>query len=429
MASKASKANSRAGKRALRVAPDRAWRLRPGWLALLLAVACQYPPALTLAAEAKRPPGDGLHVYAGLGYFHDDNLFRIAEDRPAFGGQRSDSARVGMAGLLFDHFYGRQRVQLQGKLSKVAFSHFEQLDYDGKDALAQLDWQIGNHLEGKAGASYAQTLAPYTDLFSSERNLRVQRRQYLDGAWRLHPGWRLRGGVTRDKFTYELRIQKANDRIEKAWEAGVDYLPASGSSIGLVARRIDGDYLNRRQVLGSIVDDSFRQDELKARLDWKVSKISSVQALAGYARRRHAAGPGDTVSGFNGRVTASLHPRDKVRAQLAAWREFSAIESSIVSFSRNSGVSAGLGWDASEKIKVDAKLVSERRAYAGGLASVTALGVKDRLSTASLEASWSPRPVLQLSASLSHQRRRGAVFLGNGDFKANTVSFNANVQF
>ena len=389
-------------------------------------------------------PSDPLQLYAGLGYFYDDNLFRLAEGRPAFDRQRSDAARVGMAGLLFDHQYGRQRLQLQGKLSRVAFNHFEQLDYNGKDFLARLDWQLGNRLEGKAGATYAQTLAPYTDLLSSERNLRVQKRQYLDAAWRAHPRWRLRGGVTRDQFTYELRVQQVNNRDEKAYEAGFDYLPKSGSTVGLVLRRLNGDYLNRRQVVGGSVDDSFTQDELKTRIDWKVTKISSIQALAGYARRRHRAGAADQasgqsrdqVSGFNGRVTASLQPREKLRATAALWREFSAIESSLVSFSRNTGASAGVVWNASAKLRVDASLVSERRAYegaarvlAGALPSSLPGGLNDRLSTATAAATWTPRRAFALSASVSHQKRRGAVLLGSGDFKANTVSINANAQF
>lgn len=404
-------------------------RFRPGRPAL----ACAPAVTLALAGLCHLPAGAGplepLHLVGGFGYFHDDNLFRLSEDRPAFDGQRSDSARLATVGLVLDKSYSRQRLQMQARLTRVAFDHFSQLDYDGKDVLANLDWQIGNRLDGTAGASYAQTLAPYTDLYSRERNLRVQRRQFIDGGYRLHPSWRLRGSAARDKYTYELSAQRFNNRTEDAFEAGIDYLPRSGSTVGLVARRVEGKYLNQRVLFGERLDDSFEQTELKARINWKVTKISTISALAGYARRRHAFSGPDDASGFNGRVGASLQPRAKLRLNGSLWREFSAIESTLVSFSQNRGASAGFTWDATSKLKVDGNFSRERRAYEARLQSQSARDLSDTLGSGTLTGTWAPRQYFQMSTSFSHQRRRGAEFLGNGDFKANTLSLNANAQF
>ncbi|MFJ5315207.1 hypothetical protein ACIPD0_26095, partial [Escherichia coli] len=79
------------------------------------------------------------------------------------------------------------------------------------------------------------------------------------------------------------------------------------------------------------------------------------------ARRRHpdSAGATQDASGFNGRVTASFHPREKIRVHGALWREFAALESSLVSFSRNTGASAVLAYDASAQLKVEAGVASE----------------------------------------------------------------------
>ena len=397
--------------------------LAPGALTLIVLL------AWGASAPVLARPSDALHVYGAVGYFHDDNLFRIAEDRPAFDNKRSDSARLGVAGLVFDKTYSRQRVQLQGKVSKVKFSHFKQLDYDGKDYLGQLGWQLGNHLQGNLGASYFQTLAPYTDFLSRERNLRVQKRQFFDGAWRLHPSWRIRTAATRDKFTYELRVQRFNDRTENAVELGFDYLPRSGSTAGLVARQVKGKYLNQRLVFGNLMDDSYTQDELKARVYWRMTGISSLTVLAGHARRNHAqSGPRD-VKGFNGRATLNLHPRAKLRVNAALWREFSPIESNIVTFSLNRGASAGATWDATAKIRVDGSVSAERRSYEGRLLMNSPVDLKDTVRQAQLGATWSLRPAILLNANYAHQRRRGAEFLGNGSYKANTVAVNLSAQF
>ncbi len=374
-------------------------------------------------------PSDPLHVYGGLGYFYDDNLFRLSEESPGYDNQRSDSARQSVVGVLFDKTWSRQRIQAQGKLSKVAFSHFKQLDYDGKDFQGTWNWQLANHLEGSLGATYAQTLAPYTDFQSRERNLRVQRRQFADAAWRMHPSWRVRGAASRDKYTYELSVQRYNDRTEDAVEAGFDYLPRSGSSAGLVVRRLSGKYLNERILSGVVRDDDYEQDELKARIVWRATPITTVQALAGYARRKNAqSGPRD-VSGFNGRVTASFSPRQKLRLNTAAWREFSAIENYFYTFSLNRGISAGASWDASAKVRVDANASVEPRSYEGRLLNNSPDDLSDTLRQATVGATWSPLQTVQFSTSFIHQERSGARFLGNGSFKANTVSVNANAQF
>ena len=128
------------------------FRVRP--LALLLCT------LFTLPAGAG--PSDALHLYAGVGYGHDDNLLRVPEGQPAFDGTRADSWWEREGGLIFDKTYSRQRISIVAKLSKYDFDHFKQLNYDGKDLQATWFWQLGNHLEGKVGTTYQQVLAPYT---------------------------------------------------------------------------------------------------------------------------------------------------------------------------------------------------------------------------------------------------------------------------
>ena len=157
--------------------------------------------------------------------------------------------------------------------------------------------------------------------------------------------------------------------------------------------------------------------------------ISSIQMLAGYARRRHAVlGPRD-AKGLNGRITASLNPRKKLRLNASVWREFAPVESNLVTYSLNRGASIGASWDASTKVRHDGALSRERRTYEGRLLAAAPPEVRDRLSQASLSATYAARARLQLAASFAHQRRTGANFLSNGSFKVNTVSVSATLQF
>lgn len=160
-------------------------RILPATLLAAGGAACSLPAGAAIS--------DTISPFIATSYSYDDNLFRIDDNVPGFDGQRSDTSRQVQAGFRINRPIGRQLLTGQVKWSRVYFDHFDQLDYTGKDYLADLEWHIANHLEGHLGASYAQTLTPFSDLRSSERNLRTIRREYANGGWRFHPSWRVRG--------------------------------------------------------------------------------------------------------------------------------------------------------------------------------------------------------------------------------------------
>ncbi|THC44904.1 XrtB/PEP-CTERM-associated polysaccharide biosynthesis outer membrane protein EpsL [Massilia sp. Mn16-1_5] len=397
-------------------------RLHPSAQLLILAFGA------TLAGPARAIPGSALDLAARIGWAHDDNLLRIPDGFPAFDNQRSDSWTTLEFGAVYDKDIARQRLLAVAKLSKVKFDHFRQLDYDGRDLQAIWYWQLGNRFSGQLGGSYTQTLAPYTDFPSDERNLRKQRHGFFEGAWKLHPRWEARTALVRDRFDYDLAAQSFNDRTEDVVELEGRYLAPSGSAVGLVLRRIEGSYPNRRPFAPGGLSDDFTQNELKARIDWKAGGSTTIQGLLGYARRSQPSFGGRT-SGANGRITALNDPGGKLAWRASLWRDFAPIESRIVSYTLNKGVSLGATWRASSKIQVDADGVYERRDYNARANLNAAGGLDDTLRSASLKASWAVRRKLTLSAAWIHQSRSGSPALGIGNFKANTVALNASAQF
>jgi exopolysaccharide biosynthesis operon protein EpsL len=314
-------------------------------------------------------------------------------------------------------------------VSKFNFDHFKQLDYDGKDVQANWYWQLGNHLEGKVGYNYEQTLAPYTDFTSDQRNLRRTRSEFAEGAWRFHSSWRVRAGFQRDKYDYELVEQSFNNRTEDASEVELDYLPRSGNTVGLVARRVKGHYPYPRPINGAIADDDFTQDELKARVKWTVTGSSSIDALVGYTRRDQPA-YGPRTSGFAGKVNLTYQPRGKMTYTASAWRDFAPLESTVVSYTLNDGAAVGAQWDATAKIRVNADFAAERRNYSARATGTPTTGdLNDSIRTGSLRATWTPRPTLQVTAGFAHQASTGSPAIGTSSFKSNAVTLSASAQF
>ncbi len=393
------------------------------------------PPVALLAGTLWTLPAlgapleEGMQLLGGIGWAYDDNLLRVPDAAPAFRGQRSDSYRTVEAGVVYNKRISRQRIAATAKVSKVTFDHFDQLDYDGRDLQATWFWEVGNAFEGRLEGLYVQTLAPYTDFNSDQRNLRQQRRQEFDAGWKMHPSWKLRVGAERDKATYDLAIQRFNNRTEKAYETELLYQPKSGSAVGLVARRVKGRYPYRRPFVSSVLTDDFTQDELKARVNWLATGSTTVQGLAGYVRREQPSYGEGTTSGFNGRISAFHTPRGKISYNAAVWREFAPIESPLVSYTLNKGASIGASWAVSGKVTVDAGAVYERRAYTERQNVTGAQALRDAIRSANVRAVWQVKPKVQVVAAYVHQARSGSALLGTGKFDANVVQVSANVLF
>lgn len=383
----------------------------------------------SIALPAGAGPGDALHVYGGVAYGHDDNLLRVPDGQPGYDGQLSDSWWTREGGLIFDKTYSRQRISVIAKLSKTDFDYFKQLNYDGKDFQANWFWQLGNHLEGKIGSTYQQVLAPYTDFRSDERNLRTTRSQYAEGAWRFHAAWRVRAGFQRDKYDYELLSQRFNNRTEDATELELGYLARSGNTVGLVARKVKGTYPYTRPINGALLGNDFDQDELKVRVKYQASGSTGFDALVGYTRRDQPSFGQGKTKGAAGKVKATYQPRGKMTYNASVWRDFAPLESTLVSYTLNKGASVGAQWDASAKVAVNADAIYEKRDYNARRVFAGSGDLRDSIRTASLRATWTPRPTIQVAAGVAHQQRTGSVVLGTGSFTSNSMTLSANAQF
>jgi exopolysaccharide biosynthesis operon protein EpsL len=379
---------------------------------------------------AQANPGDPLQVSVGVAYSHDNNLFRLSDSDLGYDGRRSDSSRQTNIGLTYDQTFNRQVLSLQGKLSDIRYDHFTQLNYHGKDYQAKLNWHIGHDLDGNLGSVYNSTLASYADVRSNQRVLRQREYDFFDGGWRLHPRWRLRAALSRDKASYDLASVQVINRVDTAYETGLDYSVGNGSTVGVLARRIEGRYPLQGARARSVFDSSYNQDEAKLRVVWRLSNNLDSQLTAGRVRRSHLYIRGEDSNGFNTRLAGNWGATASLQFSASVWREYAPLESTLVSYSLNRGSNLTAVWNHSDKLRFDTQLRHERRAF-GGLAPGVNLALADGDSTrqTSLGAIYSPLVGVQLRASLYRDRRSGASLFGLGAYHANGYSLNANLQF
>ncbi len=382
-----------------------------------------------LASPAHAVLSDTIHPFVSATYSYEDNLLRLPDGVPGPQGSRSDTLTQLQAGVLFERPIGRQVLTGQAKVSRVSFNHYDQFNYNGKDASLEWQWFVLNNFSGHVGAAYSQVLTPFTDYHSSERNLRTSRHEYVDGNWRFHPSWQVHAGLSTFKYSYDLASQRFIDRKEDAEDVGVDYLAASGSRFGVLARHAKGSYPNQPLVNGVMIDNGYSQDELKANIFWLLNGVTQVQVLAGWARREHNYFTGYDASGANGRVTVYWQPLGKVKFTASAWREFQAVESTLVNSSLNKGVSVGANWDISAKLKANALARHERRDFNIINAVVLAGEPSDSGNLLQAGLTYTPLSSVQLNVSTFRDTRTGSAYAGTGAYTAKGVSLTATGQF
>ncbi|KQQ46354.1 hypothetical protein ASF61_18320 [Duganella sp. Leaf126] len=371
---------------------------------------------------------DTFQPFVSTQVAYDSNLLR-SDNTVDSNAAQSDTSKSLIAGLAFDHTYSRQHLTATVKATKVSFNRFNQLDYTGKDGRVDLNWNIAKTLSGNVGIKYNESLASFADFSASARNLRVQRKEYVNGFWRFHPSWRLRAGYTEEKFEFDLPSQAYNNRTEKTTEGGFDYLAPSGSTFGFLVRNIKGVYPTQVFGNGVTLDNGFKQDEAKINVNWNISGVSQLIFLGGYARRESNTSSLRNDSGSNGRLIVNWNPLSQVQFTGMLWREFGAAEGVVV----NSALATGKGIDAkysiSSKIEAVASYRTERRAFKPlqGIQNLT--GLDDVTDTASVGLTYQPTRILLLGLNAFGTKRDGSTAAQTRSFRAKGIAFNATVSF
>ena len=363
-------------------------------------------------------PADVLSPYIGYSYTYDDNVLGnqsgIGTGTGASSGDQADTTRRVLAGVNIRKRISRQVFSAKLDFTRASYDKLANLNHDAKDLIANWNWHVGNQFEGNLGASHVNELTPFANLLSRERNMRIQRREFVEGGWLLHPSWRVRAGVSRDTLKYELETQNAGDRNETMIEAGGDYLARSGSIAGVQLRHTRGDLPNPQQFGTLLVDNSYKQQEIKAKINWLLTGKTQLLFLGGLVQRQHDVFPARDYRGLNARLIANWKATGKTSLNAGVWREIGALDDLSASYTLNQGVHVGASWDMTSKLRLDGLIKHESSDYSGtaAMASLQAIDRKDVFDTASLKLTYRPSAKLQLAAML-YRKDRSSNIAGN----------------
>ena len=346
-------------------------------------------------------PTNTVVPYADATYAYDSNLFRTPNALTGYQ-PTSDTSLTKEAGLTVDEVYSREHLTAKFDVNKTTFNRFSAIDYQGKDAMANLSWVITNEITGALGISYAQSLTPYTQFHLAQANLRSQKNEFLNGAWLIDPNWQLHSSIAKSSLQFNLASQQFGDNFTHDADFGIDYLSDAQNKIGVTVRRERGEYPNEQIIGFNSVNNNYTQNQLLGDLSYAVDGMTSLELTGGWLRREHDYFHVRDVSGPTIQLNLNYVPTGKLSMNFSAWRSINSADALTVSYTVNKGLSCGVVWNAAPRIQAGASLRQESFDYTGA-SVLTALLPQDRIDTmrtASLTVTYTPLQLVQASLAL-----------------------------
>lgn len=332
--------------------------------------------------------GDPLQLRLDYQMTRDSNFFRLPNEVPP----SAEVIQVLSAGLVLDKTLSRQNVRVQLSASTYRYQQHRTLDFDGFNFQGDWRWQIGNDWSGIASYGQSDTAGSYEEVQS--QNLRPykirQRTRSFNANYKLGAVTSL--WATLSEYQRDSSLS-TSDRVDNSSnEVGVRFYSGSGSYTDLSYRAADTTYPNQQSVSGTLVDNGYKDREIRASTHWIYSGKTSVDGWLGLYMREHNQLTERDVSGLQGRIAANWAATGHVFLTGELWRTLSPIEQLTANYTRNRGVGLTAIWAVSSMVTVRGRVSREEREWQGDPGYVLSSGPRrnDTLIAPELAVDYHP---------------------------------------
>lgn len=393
----------------------------------LLAAAVAALPSVVVGAD-----GDVLELFAEYEMSRDDNVFRLADgaDAQAIIGtsERGDMIRTTSAGLSLDLPLSRQRLRGAVVGERVRFDRFDSLDLDGHRVNLDLEWVIGDRLDGTLSYANSEVLASLANVQGgvqqNSANFLTTARTAAHTRFKLDERWRIGVRVAREDHDNSAGESRISDARLDTRAVDVTYETRAGSRFGVSAATTDATLPNRQVLAGEPVDNSYREQELLAFATWPVTAETQLSAEVGRVERRHDDLPGRDFADSVYSATVDWRPTSTLDLSLSKRRGISPWEQVNVGFVLLDSLALRAYWRLTEKISLSASRLQGDRRYLGDPGLVVA-GTEPRtedFGTARVGIEYEAADFLVLGVAWQSDARDASVALGDYDTNLLSVS-------
>ncbi|CAG0978799.1 hypothetical protein MTYP_01639 [Methylophilaceae bacterium] len=374
---------------------------------------------------------DSLNFVAGAGIRFEDNLFRLSDsvDTDTLPGKphKSDLLYSANAGIKIDKPYSQQRFQLDLLATGNKFQHNSFLDFTGFDYRAAWLWHLTPRISGILLANQEQRLVNFADFREfDENNIQTNQVRLFNVDADIGAGMHLIGGVMEVRSRNSRTFTAVGDYVQRGGEFGVKYLAPSNSHVSLVQRRLQGEYRDRELDSLAQLDTGFDQNETEAKLNWKLTGKSTIDARLGYVDRDHDNFPERDYSGMVGKLEYQWAATGKLQLNTSLSRNLFSFQEDANSYYIAETFSFGPIWKVTAKSTLRARYDISDRDYRGAIVLASSLR-QDTVQSFIIFGDWQATRNILVSGTLQHDRRSSNV--ENFDYDANAVGISAQLLF
>lgn len=410
------------------------FRLRPiGRLGLGVALlGCLLAPTASLA-----DPEDAFNFVGAASLRFEDNLFRLddkAQAQALLGETRmSDWVTSASAGIKIDKRYSLQRFQVDALATHTRHETFDFLDFDSFNYRAAWLWSVTPRLTGVLSADRQEMLTSFSDFRGTNSTVPLNRKNTQTNESRIFSfdgdigaGFHVIGGASELRSRNSQSFQPVGDYVQDGIELGGKYVSRAENWVSLVQREIKGEYRGRELNFFSQLDTDFDQSETEARMLWRITGKSEINARLTYVEREHDHFSSRDYSGVTGSLNYRWIPTGKLYIDTSLTRGLSSFQELTSSYYDADTLAIAPTWAVTAKTKIRLKYSYGERDYKGALIQPVEQR-EDKLQSLVLSADWQATRTILVNGTLSREERDSN--LSGLDYEANMIGLSAQVIF
>lgn len=391
---------------------------------------------LSLALSSKvwcEDQDKAISPYVQIGYVYDSNILKTHDSASAFSATgataMSDSIESAVIGVDSNKSFGNQRFDANFQLTDNKFQRLQGFNNTDKTGKVNWSWSATKSLNGNFGYVHEEQLTPFDYFKSYQKNMQTTSTVYAGYVWDLTKEVSYRGQFNSTRLYYSLPDYSAYQFTQSQWEQGLDYKTGRGSSVGAFIRHLHANYPESSVVDNISVNNSFVQDELKAKILWKVTEKSSLEFVGGVAKRKRDNDSLSRYQGFDARLTGEWNISNKLKLKSNIWHELAGLQQLDANYALTKGVDLRVNWGWTPKVGLEATGSYEHRDY-NGVAIVTGVspsGRKDLNRSYGVSLAYEINRTWALKANVARQDVTSNISSNN--YKSNSVSVTTKYQY
>jgi exopolysaccharide biosynthesis operon protein EpsL len=365
-----------------------------------------------------------LKIFGGLRY--DSNLFRLSDDadpKTTIGSDdKSDIIYQLGAGGKYELRQSRQKFIAEATITEYKYQNFDNLDNTSNNLRGEWQWELGKDWDGNLGVGHRRFLESFSNFQQNVRDMVDQDRIYGRANYLLHSHLKFTLDADWYDTQHSEQSREALDYKLNNTAFTVSWVTPALNTVGLQYRNSDAKYPNPQVFGGTLVENSYTEDELSVVAHWRLGGVSEGIARVGYTERKFDQTPGRDLSEPTWRLIYRWQPTGKTQFEFSTWRELAEFQDLTANYARVTGVSVVPTWSVAPKVVLRGKISFQTWSYVDiPGASVVNNDREDKDSLYQISALWTPLKLTEFTLSVEYGKRTSNVTFADYTYEATSL--------